>query len=123
MEDWDRKEAVMRDLVQICLMHLGPRDPETLNSVFRIASVMMGQKRYYESERLRRLTIQLCQEGTEEHHERMCWSFTSLGRVYEAQGKLDDAVKLLQESTKQAKESLGHENEAAIIGDYRLARI
>ena len=52
MEDWDREEPVPRDLVQICLMHLGPRDPKTLNALFRPASVMMGQKRYSESERL-----------------------------------------------------------------------
>ena len=52
MEDWDRKEPVTRDLVQICLVHLGPRDPKTLNALFRPASVMMGQKRYSESERL-----------------------------------------------------------------------
>ena len=39
------------------------------------------------------------------------------------QGKRDDTIKLLQESTRQTKESLGHENEAAMIGDYRLARI
>ncbi|OIW35451.1 TPR-like protein [Coniochaeta ligniaria NRRL 30616] len=123
MEDWDREEPVARDLVQLCLELLGPKDPETLNALFRLASVMMGQKRYPESEELHRKTIHLCQEGTEKHHERMCWSSTSLGRVYEAEGKLDEAIEILQQSQKRAKESLGDENEAVMIGDYRLARI
>jgi tetratricopeptide (TPR) repeat protein len=123
MEDWDREAPVARDLVQLCLVHLGPKDPETLNAIFRLGSVMMGQKHFSESARLHQLTIQLCQEGTEKHHERKCWSSTSLARVYEADGKLDDAIQLLRESNRRAKESLGHENEAVMIGDYRLARI
>lgn len=123
MEDWDREEPVARDLVQLCLMHLGPKDPETLNALYRLASVMMGQKRYSESEKLHRLTIHLCQEGTEKHHERMSWSSTALGRVYEGEGKLDEAIRIMKESSARAKESLGDENEAVMIGDYRLARI
>ncbi|PVH72817.1 TPR-like protein [Cadophora sp. DSE1049] len=123
MEDWDQEEPMVRDLVQICLVNLGARDAETLNAVYRLASVMMGKGRSAESERLHQTTIELCQEGTEKHQERMCWSFTGLGRVYESQGKLDEAIKLLDGSSKKSAQSLGDENEAVMISNYRLARI
>ncbi len=76
-----------------------------------------------ESERLHQTTIELCQEGTDKHQERMCWSFTGLGRVYESQGTLDETIKLLDGSSKKSARSLEDENEAVMISNYRLARI
>jgi tetratricopeptide (TPR) repeat protein len=121
-ENYEEKEDISRDVIQLCLVHLGPRHPSTLDAIYRLGVTLWARNKYFESEQLQRIAIYFYQEGTEVLHD-ICWSMINLGRVFEGQNRLEDATRLYSLAFEKAKEGLGDEHRTTMLSCYHLGRL
>jgi tetratricopeptide (TPR) repeat protein len=119
LQNHEEEEAICRQLVQISLTHLGPRDPDTLDAIYRLALAMRGRKQFVESESLQRITVQLYQEAHKYRHSDICWSLEALARVFNDQGRTEEAINLFRLSAERAREFLGVEH-VSTMNCYRV---
>lgn len=110
LKNHEEEEDVCRQLVQMNLIHLGPRDPKTLDSIYRLALALRGRRKFAESEGLQRVAIQLYQETHQQRHDDICWSLEALARVFKDQDRSEEAIALFRLSAERAKEFLGVEH-------------
>lgn len=120
LSNFEEAEAVCRDLVQICLVHLGPRSPDTLDAMRKLAQALRQRNQYAESERLERIAVQLCSETHEEKHNEICWSLLGLGWAFESQCQFEAALKLFRLSAERAREFLGDEHLTTMKCNHNL---
>jgi tetratricopeptide (TPR) repeat protein len=113
-------EAICRDLVQLCLVHLGPRNEETVDAIYNLAYIMRGREQFLESERLQRIALQLYQENNQWLDFDICWSLMELASGLKDQGRLDEALKIYYAASEMAGKELGEEHPATMETYYRL---
>jgi tetratricopeptide (TPR) repeat protein len=122
-QNYHEGESICRELVQISLVYLGPRDPDTLSAIYRLATAMRDRNCYSESERLQRIVIQLYQKGQDQLHYDICCSLIELARVFEGQDQLEEAVKIYHVSSERAKQFLGDAHHTTMFSNYCLGRV
>lgn len=125
--DWmchfEEKESLCRQLVQISLIHFGPRDPASIHAMSLLAIALRNRKGYTESEKLACAAIQLYQKNHANLHDDICSSLMRLGELFERQTRFEDAINIYRISTARAKESLGEEHPITLSCHYYLGRV
>ena len=57
IQNYYKEESICRELVQISLVPLGPRDPDILNTVYRLATAIRDRDCYSKSKQLQYIAI------------------------------------------------------------------
>jgi tetratricopeptide (TPR) repeat protein len=101
---------------------LGPKHPETLTSVGRLALLLQDQGKLDEAEPLYRRDLQGCEETLGPKHLDTLISVGNLASLLKAQGKLDEAEPLCRRALEGKEETLGpkHPDTLASVGNLAL---
>ena len=123
MHNFEEKEIVSRQLVQLSLIDLGPKNPATIRAICHLAIALRTRKRYTESEQLQRLVVQLYQDAHEPVNDDFCCSLIRLAELFERQSQNAKAIKLYRLSAEKANRFLGGEHPTTMACNYRLGRV
>jgi tetratricopeptide (TPR) repeat protein len=122
MKENGEQETMSRQLVQINLAQLGPKHPDTIDAMSRLAISMRLRRRYIESEKLQRIAVKLSYEVHTEDYDVICWSFIDLARGFEDQAYFEDAIKYYLLAAERAREFLGDEHTTTMACNRSIGR-
>jgi tetratricopeptide (TPR) repeat protein len=104
---YDKAERLYNRALEGWEEKLGPRHPDTLNTVNSLAIVYRNQGRYDEAERLYGRALEGYKEKLGPTHPYTLYTVNGLALVYRNQGRYDEAEQLYGRALEGYKEKLG----------------
>jgi tetratricopeptide (TPR) repeat protein len=102
---------------------LGPRHPDTLQTVNNLALLLFAEGRLAEAEPLCRELMESVSDTSGEDHPRTLTAMNNLARLLEAQGKLTEAEPLYRRSLEGRRRVLGEDHPKALACMSNLASV
>jgi tetratricopeptide (TPR) repeat protein len=117
-------ESILREVVQMRLIELGPRHGNTLAAIQRLSLPisLSGAERYSESEELLRIALEIGRNAPETSDIRKCRTTRSLANVLSFQGMHQESEALYRISVEFSEKSFGEDHPETLRCNFRLAR-
>ncbi|MFO1434132.1 MAG: tetratricopeptide repeat protein [Candidatus Competibacteraceae bacterium] len=116
-------EPLLNKALQLRREVLGPRHPNTLESLNNLALLYRSQGRYGEAEPLHKEALQLSREVLGPHHPNTLTSLNSLALLYHDQGRYGEAEPLYKEALQLRREVLGPHHPNTLTSLNNLAML
>jgi eukaryotic-like serine/threonine-protein kinase len=110
-----KAEPLLRRAVEVRRNMLGAQNPDTLNSMFDLAGVLMSESRHSEAEKWSRETLDSRRHRLGSEHRDALRSMSQLAFILNREGRYPEAEKLNREALEMARRVLGPEDEVTRI--------
>jgi serine/threonine protein kinase/tetratricopeptide (TPR) repeat protein len=114
-------ESLLRRSVEIRRSSLGPRNPDTLQSMSALAEVLTYESHYADAEKLCRETLDARRAVLGSEHRDTLSSMTWLAWTLFLEGRYPEAEKLHREAVEVARRVLGPDDRVTLVAMNRLA--
>ncbi len=114
-------ESLFRRALEIRRGTLGPRNPDTLQSMYGLAEVLTYESHYADAEKLCRETLESRRAVLGSEHRDTLSSMTWLAWILFLEGRYPDAEKLHREAIELASRVWGPDDRVTLVAMNRLA--
>jgi tetratricopeptide (TPR) repeat protein len=119
----EEADELYRQVLQIMLNTLGPRNADSLDSMKRLAVLLMDRGNCLpESEKLLSTVIQLQQEVEGISEENVCHSQVELADVLRLQGRYRESKEITLRTAERAEITLGPDGQQTLRINYHIAK-
>lgn len=126
LQEQDRLEEATQlwtEVLRGLRVHLGPRDPDTLDAARNLARVLRERGRLGEAEALFRGTTQACREELGDRHHMTLLSIAGLAALLQGRGCYDEAEALHREALLGFQAELGEHHPATLQAEEDLREL
>jgi serine/threonine protein kinase len=110
-----KAEPLLRRAVEVRRNTLGSQNPDTLNSMYALAGVLMYESRHSEAEKWSRETLDSRRNRLGSEHRDTLRSMSQLAFILNREGRYPEAEKLNREALEMARRLLGPEDEVTRV--------
>jgi hypothetical protein len=122
LRNFGKAESILREVVQMSLIALGPRHADTLAVIHKLAKPISLAKRLSESEELLRIALELSRNAPGISNTRKCRTTRSLANVLSSQGMRQESEALYRISVAFSEKFVGEGRPETLRCNFRLAR-
>jgi eukaryotic-like serine/threonine-protein kinase len=106
---YPQAQSLIERAIQIQRRVLGPRNPETLQSVFTLGVVLAGDGHYRGAEKLYRENLEIRKQVLGPEHKDTLFSMSNLANTLKLEGHLTEAESLERDALEGRRRTLGPE--------------
>jgi hypothetical protein len=121
-QNFGEAESILREVVQIRLIKLGPRHGNTLAAIQRLSLPISLSERYSDSEELLRIALEIGRNAPEASDLSKCRTTSSLANVLSFQGMHQESEALYRISVEYLEKFFGEDDPQTLRCNFRLAR-
>jgi tetratricopeptide (TPR) repeat protein len=110
LNDWDRAEELLRQVLQARLNMLGPTCQDTWKCILNLGAVLAYQRQSSEAEKLLRFVLQLLRKNPGAHVHHAARAFNALASNYAIQGRFQEGEDVCRHAIGRLEESLGSDS-------------
>jgi tetratricopeptide (TPR) repeat protein len=122
LRNFGQAESMLREVVQMSLIALGPRHGDTLSVIRQLSKVISLAKRYSESEELLRIALELGRNAPGVSDTSKCRTTRSLANVLFRQGMRQESEALYRVSVGFSEKFVGEDHPETLRCNFELAR-
>jgi tetratricopeptide (TPR) repeat protein len=121
-QNFEEAESILREVVQMSLIALGPRHGHTLAAIQRLSVPISAAARHSESEELLRIALEIGRNAPGVSDIRKCRTTRSLATVLSNQGMHQESEALYRISVEFSEKLFGEDHPETLRCNFRLAR-